>query len=188
MGLDPVPQARELAVRRSVVLDFGTTTVQCSGACPRMSALAAHQADPRDDRAREARLTSAGRGSIDLRPRAIEGGGYLQRPLPAAAPDNKRRLLPQDLAGTSSASPISSPRGPRLETASPGDVAHPTEDYATQLQNRWLVYAASMPQIVEDTILMGGVPIYRPQGADKNVGLVLRPNAPVGIGLGVKFH
>jgi hypothetical protein len=61
-------------------------------------------------------------------------------------------------------------------------------DYAEQLQNRWLEIAASMPKIVEDTILMGGVPIYRPAGGDKNTGVVLRPGSPVGLAVGVKFH
>src|SRR5687767_4320087 len=35
LGVDTLPRTGELAVRRSVVLDFGTTTTQCSGACLR---------------------------------------------------------------------------------------------------------------------------------------------------------
>jgi len=97
-------------------------------------------------------------------------------------------MLPQDLAGTAAASPEGSPRGPRLETDGTIKAGSPSMDYAEQIQNRWLEIASRMPKIVEDTYLMGGVPIYRPEGGDKNVGLVLRPNSPAGIALGVKFH
>lgn len=97
-------------------------------------------------------------------------------------------MVPKDLAGTASAAPESSSRGPRLETAGSVEPGRRPVDYAEQLQNRWLEIAEGMPQIVEDTILMGGVPIYRPSGRDKHVGLVLRPNSPVGLALGVKFH
>ncbi|NUQ73561.1 MAG: hypothetical protein HUU21_08400 [Polyangiaceae bacterium] len=175
-------------MRRSVVLDFGPSPVHCAGICPRMSPLEALSADSKEDRAREAlgvrsRAPDIQRRGLDSRSRSMRGVG---------SPDSGTRAVPQDLAGTASAAPgsapESSPRGPRLETAGPVGPGSRPVDYAEQLQNRWLEIASQMPQIVEDTYLMGGLPIYRPAGGDKHVGLVLRPNAPLGLALGVKFH
>jgi len=200
MGAEPPPHTAELALGRSVVLDFGSTLVQCVGPCPRVGALDAPSAHGRDDRARDAGDSSistrstapdVSRKTLDSRARSALAGGAgipLQRPLPEAAPTPMRGMVPQDSAGTAAASPESSPRGPRPEAARPMARGSAPVDYAEQLQNRWLEIAASMPKIVEDTILMGGVPIYRPAGGDKNTGVVLRPGSPVGLAVGVKFH
>ncbi len=184
--MDPQTHVAELALRRS---GADLAAVQCSGPCPRMSPLEGLASDPRENRVKEARSAApdVARKRLDLElQRGIPASIRLQRmPEPAS---HWRGMVPKDLAGTASAAPESSSRGPRLETAGRVDPGSRPVDYAEQLQNRWLEIAAGMPQIVEDTILMGGVPIYRPSGGDKNVGLVLRPNSPVGLALGVKFH
>lgn len=152
-----------------------------------MGALDAIPADPRDDRAREA-IGKRSRAP-DIHRRAQHS--RIRSPLRAATPAG-RSLLPKDFAGTSTASPDRSPdsseRGPRLEPAGVVDPGNQPLDYAEQMQQRWLDIASKMPQIVEDTYLMGGVPIYRPPGGDKHLGLVLRPNTPLGLALGMKFH
>jgi hypothetical protein len=163
-----------------------------------MSALEGLSAEVHDERPMETRSSAPdvnrrGRESRIWSALSGRSAGAAGAPPPSNAAADRRSVLPKDLAQTASSSPESSPesspRGPRLERerAAVGGAASRSVDYAAQMQNRWLEIASRMPQIVEDTYLMGGVPIYR-SATDKNVGVVLQPTAAVGLGVGVKFH
>ena len=179
-------------MRRSVVIDFSSHPMQCSGPCPRVGGLDGPPPDVRVDHRDEPPRARGPRKSLNSRVLGALSRG--SRSVPEA---DRRRLVPQDPAGTASASPDSSPnsssrssssRGPRLESTGTMDPGTRPVDYAEQMQRRWLDIARRMPQIVEDTYLLGGVPIYRPEGSNKNVGVILRPSAPLGLAAGINFH